>query len=67
MFVKKDCSTTFRRTFGTRMAESGMPVAILQKLMGHEDYRTTAKFYVQTDETVVRDQFYKSMDAIQVG
>ena len=58
---------TFRRTFGTRMAESGMPVAILQKLMGHEDYRTTAKFYVQTDETVVRDQFYKSMDAIQVG
>jgi len=30
-----------RHTFGTRMAAQGMPMRILQELMGHRDFKTT--------------------------
>lgn len=36
----------FRRTFGTRCAEGGMPVAILAEIMGHSSINLTARFYI---------------------
>jgi len=30
-----------RHTFGTRMATQGMPMRVLQELMGHRDFKTT--------------------------
>lgn len=41
----------FRHTFATRMAEKGMPHAVLKQLMGHESITTTLSYYVDvTDE-----------------
>ena len=39
-----------RRTFGTRCAEQGMPMAMLQKIMGHSNIQTTATFYIHISE-----------------
>ena len=30
-----------RHTFGTRMAAQGVPMRVLQELMGHRDFKTT--------------------------
>jgi integrase len=30
-----------RHTFGTHMAAHGMPMRVLQELMGHQDFKTT--------------------------
>lgn len=35
-----------RRTFGTRCAENGMPIAILSEIMGHSNITITAKCYI---------------------
>jgi integrase len=37
-----------RHTFGSMLARQGVPLHILQKLMGHEDSTTTAKYYLHT-------------------
>lgn len=39
-----------RRTFGTRCAMAGVPPKTLQKWMGHEDIKTTMKYYVHIPE-----------------
>jgi len=39
-----------RRTFGTRMARSGMPRKMLALAMGHINLYTTEKYYVLVDE-----------------
>jgi integrase len=39
-----------RRTFGTRSAEAGMPMARLQAIMGHSSPRTTAIYYAHLVE-----------------
>ena len=30
-----------RHTFGTRMAAQGVPMRVLQEMMGHRDFKTT--------------------------
>lgn len=39
-----------RRTFATRAAEDGVPMRVLQKILGHSDISMTAKFYTNVDE-----------------
>jgi integrase len=39
-----------RHTFGTRLAEAGTHLAVIQALMGHADPRTTARYTHATDE-----------------
>jgi len=34
----------FRHTFATLKAESGMPIAILAKILGHKDLRSVMKY-----------------------
>ena len=38
-----------RHTHASRARQSGMPPEILQKILGHADYSTTANIYVHTD------------------
>ena len=44
-----------RHTYASRARKDGMPPEILQKILGHSDYSTTANIYVHTDiEELVR-------------
>jgi integrase len=38
-----------RRTFASNARKSNMPPEILQKILGHVDYTTTANFYIEKD------------------
>lgn len=38
-----------RHTYASRARRSGMPPEILQKILGHADYTTTANIYLHTD------------------
>lgn len=38
-----------RHTYASHARKSGMPPEILQKILGHADYNTTANIYVHTD------------------
>lgn len=38
-----------RHTYASRARKAGMPPEILQKILGHADYSTTANIYVHTD------------------
>ena len=40
----------FRRTFGTKLANSGAPIQTVSKLMGHDSITVTAKYYVGINE-----------------
>lgn len=41
---------TLRTTFATRLAEKGVPVQVIQKLLGHKDIRTTMRYILVRDE-----------------
>lgn len=44
-----------RHTYASRARKAGMPPEVLQKILGHADYSTTANIYVHTDiEELVR-------------
>lgn len=45
----------FRHTFGRNMAASGMSIPTLQKLLGHNDHRTTLKYINLTLQDVYAD------------
>ena len=38
-----------RHTYASWARKAGMPPEILQKILGHADYSTTANIYVHTD------------------
>ena len=44
-----------RHTYASHARKAGVPPEILQKILGHADYSTTANIYVHTDvEELVR-------------
>lgn len=43
---------SFRHTFGTRLAEAGVNVKVIQRLMGHADVTMTLKYIHAADETL---------------
>lgn len=45
----------FRHTFGTRAADSGMPLKTLQYIMGHADIRTTMRYYVAVTDNAKKE------------
>jgi len=47
-----------RHTYASRARKAGMPPEILQKILGHSDYSTTANIYVHTDI----DELVKSVE-----
>lgn len=55
----------FRHTFGTKLAESGVPIQDVSKMMGHDSVTVTAKYYVITGEEQKRAALKKlSFDEI---
>jgi site-specific recombinase XerD len=50
----------FRHTFARNMASLGMGLPVLQKILGHNDYRTTIK-YINLTNIDVREQYAKAM------
>jgi integrase len=55
---------TFRKTFGTRWATRVMP-AELQKLMRHEDIKTTMKYYVNLETQNLWDKINQDFERVE--
>jgi len=47
--IAKKTPHATRHTYASRARKAGMPPEILQKILGHADYNTTANIYVHTD------------------
>ncbi len=47
--IKRKSPHATRHTYASRARKAGMPPEILQKILGHSDYSTTANIYVHTD------------------
>lgn len=47
--IEKKTPHATRHTYASRARQAGMPPEILQKILGHADYSTTANVYVHTD------------------
>ena len=45
-----------RHTFCTRMAEKGMDVRVLQKIMGHSDINLTISVYEHTNNDLLLNE-----------
>lgn len=43
-----------RHTCGSLMSESGVSIKTIQQFLGHEDVKTTLKFYIGTDDNEMR-------------
>ena len=54
-----------RHSFARDMVGAGMPVTSLQKLLGHAWVETT-QGYVDADDHLVRDDFYRASDKVEV-
>ena len=53
--IKRKTPHSTRHTYASRARKDGMPPEILQKILGHSDYSTTANIYVHTDvEELIR-------------
>ena len=56
-----------RHTYGTDAVSAGVPIATLSELMGHEDIRTTKKYYIHTSYEARKsakeyfDKFYEEL------
>lgn len=49
MGIERKTPHATRHTYASRARKNGMPPEILQKILGHADYSTTANIYVHTD------------------
>ena len=54
----------FRHTFGTDMARSGMSLAVLQKLMGHENLAMTLQ-YINLSQNDLAEAYHRAAAEIQ--
>jgi integrase len=53
-----------RHTFATRLINQGVPITIIQKLLGHEDLNTTQRYAHVADPTVERE-YRQAMSQIE--
>jgi len=61
--IKHANAHRFRHTFGKNMAAAGVTVPVLQRLLGHADYKTTLK-YINLTLNDVHDDFDKAQNEI---
>lgn len=57
----------FRRTFGTRCAEAGMPMVRLANIMGHAGTQTTEKYYVHLRKEDNRASFSPRLSPVSAS
>ena len=62
--IEKANPHRFRHTFAVDMIRAGVPVAALQKLLGHQDINMTMN-YVNLSPNDVRDEFLKASERIK--
>lgn len=55
---------TCRHTFCTRMAELNVNPHVLQKIVGHSSYQTTADVYISVKDDFVNEEFFKAMRGV---
>lgn len=48
-----------RRTFGSRLISSGVPLTIVSEMLGHKDVETTRRHYAHVDDDAVREALAK--------
>ena len=53
----------FRRTFATRLLESGVPLDVVSDLMGHADVNTTKQCYTQYSKQRTKNAYRQAMTA----
>ena len=54
-----------RHTFATRCIESGMPVKVLSKILGHADIETTLNTYCDVFENYENDAMLQAESYMQ--
>jgi integrase len=47
--IERHTPRATRRTYASKARKAKMPPEILQKILGHVDYQTTANFYIEKD------------------
>lgn len=55
-----------RHFYATRLANAGIPGLVLQELLGHQDFRTTQKYF-RLDETRVTAEYFAAMQMVGDG
>ena len=62
--VNKARPHNFRHAFGTNMARYGVSLPILQKMMGHAEFKTTMR-YINLAMTDVQEEYSKALSKIE--
>lgn len=61
--LEKDISVhTFRKTFASRLYRKGLPPMSIALLLGHKDFSTTAKYYIQIDKDGLKFEYDRCMN-----
>jgi len=64
--VKDVSPHRLRHTFATRLINQGVPITVIQKLLGHNDLNTTQRYAKIADPTVERE-YRQAMTEIEQG
>lgn len=61
--IDRDVSVhTFRKTFASRLYRKGLPPMSIALLLGHKDFSTTAKYYIQIDKDGLKFEYDRCMN-----
>lgn len=59
--IKKNITVhVIRKTFASRLSKKGIKAEIIQYLLGHANFATTAKFYISIDESEIKSELAKA-------
>lgn len=56
----------FRHSFGTRLAEAGVPLQVIQKLMGHSSLKMT-EVYAHISDRRIREEWNKANNLVNIN
>lgn len=56
--VRETATMVVRRTFGSWLAQAGVPIQQISALLRHSDVRVTASIYAHLSQDVLKDAVY---------